>query len=160
MQAPRSPMPIPGRRALLAGAAASCAIAALHVAIPFAGAGWYRFFGAPALAAAVERGSTLRPAVMTFAFAAIFALWGLYAISAAGLVRRLPLLRTALVVVGTIYVLRGCFLIPQLLRIARHAPQEPRNVVFSVASLLIGLCYFVGAARMWDRLGARNGEEG
>jgi hypothetical protein len=148
--------PIPGRRLLLAAAAASLAIAALHVVIPFVGPAGYRFFGAPALAVAVERGSVVRPAVMTLAFAAIFAIWGFYAASAAGLGPRLPLTRVALVAIGTIYTLRGLLGIPQILRLMHHEPQELRLLLFSVASGLIGVCYLAGVVRAWTSLGKQS----
>jgi hypothetical protein len=147
--------PLPGRRPLLAAAAASLAIGVLHVLVPIVGAAGYRFFGAPSLALEVERGSVVRPAVLTLAFAALFAIWGLYAASAAGHGRRLPLTRSALLAIGTIYTLRGLFLIPQLLKLLQRAPAEPRLLAFSAASLLIGTCYLVGVTRAWGALAER-----
>ena len=49
---------------------------------------------------------------MTLGIAAILALWGLYAFSAAGALGRLPLLRPAMLVITAIYLLRGLVLLP------------------------------------------------
>ena len=144
---------IPGRVPLLLAASASALIALLHILIPFLGPEAYRFFGAPALATAAERGSVVRPAAMTFAFAIIFAIWALLAASAAGLVRRLPLLRTGLVAIAVVYLLRGLlFLTPQLLLLLAGKHQAPQAVAFSAAALLIGLCYLTGVVRAWAGL--------
>jgi hypothetical protein len=45
------------------------------------------------------------------AAALIPALFGLYALSGAGVIRRLPLLRTVLVAIGSLFLLRGLFII-------------------------------------------------
>ena len=49
------------------------------------------------------------------AAALIPVLFGLYALSGAGVIRRLPLLRTALVGIGSLFLLRGLFIILNLL---------------------------------------------
>lgn len=137
----------------LAGAF-SLAIAVLHVVVIAVGAPAYRYFGAgEKLARQAEQGS-LAPALLTAGIAVIFALWALYAFSGAGLIRRLPLIRLGLVVIGTIYVLRGLSLGPQLpVYFSGAFPQFPvRYLVFSAVSLLVGLLYVLGVARAWRRL--------
>lgn len=79
----------------------------LHVGVIIGGPDWYRFFGAgEEMARAAEHGSSM-PGLVTAAIALILSIWALYAFSAAGLVRRLPLLRTALVLITSVYLLRG-----------------------------------------------------
>lgn len=126
----------------------SFAIALLHVAMVPIGAPAYRFFTAPPeLVRLAERGSAL-PAVVTLAIAAVFAVWGLYGLSGAGLMRRLPLLRTAIAAIAGIYTLRGLFLIPQIFGGA--GPR--RSLAFSGVSLTIGVAYWIGLRRSWQRL--------
>jgi hypothetical protein len=141
-----------GRRLLLIAAAASFLVAALHVVIPVAGPSWYRYFGAPSLAAEVERGAAFRPAAMTLTFAAIFALWGLYAAAGAGYGRRPPLLRAGLLTIGVVYALRGLFFIPQTLGLLAGRSGPSHLLLFSVVSLAIGVCYLVGTAYAWSAL--------
>jgi hypothetical protein len=140
----------------LAGAI-SAAIALLHVAVILIGAPAYRYFGAgDEMARLAEQGSRT-PAVITAVIAVLFALWALYAFSGAGVVRRLPLLKTGLVTIGVIYSLRGLLLGPQAVAVfSGHAPFiAPRQLVFSAVSLATGLCYLLGAARAWRRLSAQ-----
>ena len=91
-------------------------------------------------------------------FAAIFAAFGLYGLSGAGVVGRLPLLRTGLVVVGCIFVLRGLFFFPQvaaLLRIGgfgREWRVPLRMVGASAVSLAFGVAYLAGTIRAWGDL--------
>ena len=100
---------------LIAGGALSAIAALLHVAIIFGGPDWYRFFGAgEAMARAAERGSA-RPALITVGIATILAAWAAYAFSGAGVIRRLPLLRTALVAISAVCLARALVPLPILL---------------------------------------------
>jgi len=127
----------------------SAAVAALHVVIIFFGAPAYRYFGAgEEMARQAEAGSAV-PAALTLAIAAVFAVFALYAFSGAGRVRRLPLLRTGLVAISAIYLLRGLGLIPELIQLARDTATVPaRYPVFSAVSLVIGLVYLVGTVSL------------
>lgn len=58
------------------------------------------------MARAVERGA-LAPLLITVFIAGVLGVWALYAFSAAGLVPRLPLRRTALVAISAVLLLRG-----------------------------------------------------
>lgn len=86
----------------------------------------------------------------------VFALWGLYGLSGAGVIRRLPLLRLGLIVIGFIYTLRGIPLIMILLIMAGiiHDPQPipPQALISSLVSLGIGLAYLVGTIAAWPAL--------
>ena len=125
---------------LIAAGILSTVASLLHVATIVGGSDWYRFFGAgEEMARAAERGSVM-PALVTAAIATILAVWALYAFSAAGLVRRLPLMRTALVVITGVYMLRALALVPLL-------ALKPQLVdTFAVVSSLIVLCYGVAYA--------------
>jgi hypothetical protein len=146
-----------GRIALLLAAGGSLGVAALHVAIPLIGTEAYRFFGAPNMAEIVEAGVALRAALITFSLAAIFAVWGLYALSGAGVLRRLPLLRLGLLVIGGIYTLRGLLLIQEIIASIQGKMREPQYFMwFSVVSLVIGIFYLTGTIRAWKDLSLSN----
>lgn len=73
-------------RFLIAASALSFIASLLHVACIFGGPDWYRFFGAgEQMAQLAEQGSTY-PTYVTLAIAVIIALWGLYALSGAGVI--------------------------------------------------------------------------
>ncbi len=126
--------------------------AMLHLAVITGGPDWYRFIGAgEEMAVAAERGSWM-PALVTLAIAAILAVWGLFAFAGAGRIRRLPLLRTALVAIATIYLVRGLLLFPVLLsRSGSITPPEPWA---SIVVLVYGTTFAIGTALGWRAMKA------
>ena len=131
----------------------SAAAALLHLAVIAGGPRWYRFFGAgEEMARMAERGS-IRPALITLGIAAMLALWSAYAFSGAGLIRRLPLLRLALILISAVYLLRGLVLVPIL--IARGGSVQAFVLWSSLVVLAYGIIYAVGTARAWAGLGRR-----
>lgn len=133
---------------LLAGGWLSGAAALLHLACIAGGPDWYRFFGAgEEIARAAERGSWT-PALMTAGIAAILSLWAAYAFAGAGVIRRLPLMRTALVLISAIYLARGLLVL--------HPPAfnrpdlSPAFMLWSsLIVLVVGLAYAIGTWRAW-----------
>ena len=129
----------------------SAAAALLHVGVILGGPAWYRFFGAgEGMARAAERGSVV-PAVITLVIAAILAIWSAYAFSGAGLIPRLPLIRTGLVTISAIFLARGLMLFPTLL--LKPALIDAFTVWSSLIVLVYGMAYAVGTWRAWRRLG-------
>lgn len=142
-----------GKSVLIFGGTANFAIAMLHAAIPFIGVPAYVYFGSADLARLATQGSAV-PALMTFSLALVFAGFGFYALSGAGVIRRLPLLRTGLLLIGSVYTLRGLILVLDLIRLTRGLDYPNWQVVFSAVALAIGLMYFVGTVRRWQNLRA------
>jgi hypothetical protein len=136
----------------LAGLSSAC-VAVFHLFVIFAGAPAYRYFGAgEQMAQLAEQGSAV-PALVTAGLTVVFAVWALYALSGAGLVRRLPLLRTSLIAIGLVYTLRGLLLAPQVVWFfsGYRAAVPPRQLVFSAVALLTGLAYLIGTMCTWRR---------
>ena len=146
-----------GNQWLKLGGILSFAVALLHIVIIFIGAPAYRYFGAGEdMATAAESGSA-SPALLTLILVAVFAIWGLYGLSGAGVIRRLPLMKIALILIGAVYMLRGVAVFQQLFQIATSAAEvAPREIVFSLVSLIIGLAYLIGTVTSWRSLGASN----
>jgi len=144
----------PGRNNwLIVAGALSAAAAVLHLLVIVGGPGWYRFFGAgEAMAQAAARGSPM-PALVTSGIAAGLFLWAVYAWSGAGLMRRLPLLRTGLVVISAIYLARGLML-PGALAMGK-AP-DAFGWWSSLIVLGYGIVHAVGTWRAWPALQRRS----
>ena len=139
---------------LIAAGALSAAAALLHLAVIAGGPDWYRFFGAgERMARAAERGSAT-PALFTVAIAGVLALWAAYAFAGAGLIRRLPLLRTGLVAISGIYLARGLFVLSPS---AFGRPDlSPGFMLWSsLIVLAFGLAYAIGTWRAWPQLSKR-----
>ena len=135
---------------LLLGGFLSGLAGLLHVAIILGGPPWYRFFGAgERMAQLAARGSS-SPALITAAIAAILSVWALYALSGAGVIRRLPLLRAVLFLIAAIYLTRGILGVPVVLFVDDPYTHQLRDrmpfmIVTSAISTLLGLCYALGA---------------
>ena len=96
------------------------------------------------------------PAAVALGFAAVLSIWSLYALSGAGVIARLPLLRLTLCVITAIYLIRGV-VFPLLM------PYFPGNsamfwVTTSGICLTIGLIHLLGLRQAWPRLSVRPGE--
>ena len=138
---------------LVAGGLLSAAAAVLHLAIIAGGPDWYRFFGAgEGMALMAERGM-MRPALIAVGIAAILAIWAAYAFAGAGLIRRLPLIRTALVSISAVYLLRG--LAPLAMLVLRPDLVDAFLLWSSAIVLVYGLCYAIGTRRAWAALSDR-----
>lgn len=128
----------------------SAVAAALHVAVIAGGPEWYRFFGAGEdMAQAAERGSMM-PAAVTLGITALLGVWAAYAFSGAGLLRRLPLLRTALVLISMIYLARGLLIVPVALFVPY--PEGAFDYWSSLTVLAYGFIHAVGTWRAWPSL--------
>jgi len=114
------------------------------------GGDWYRFFGAGEQMALLSEQGHWYPTTMSAFIALLLFTWSLYALSGAGLIMRLPLLRVGLCVISSIYLLRGIAFVGIM-------PMFPDNsltfwLVSSSICLIIGLCYAVGTYQVWQRL--------
>jgi len=150
-------MQLQGKQWLILGGSISIALSLLHIVVIFGGTPAYRYFGAGEEIAELAISGSILPALLTLFIATILALWGLYAFSGAGLIRRLPLLRLGLVIISSIYILRGTGVIPQVIWVI-VAPQSIalREIVFSLVSLFTGIVYLIGTISSRERLKANH----
>lgn len=136
---------------LIVGGWLSLAAALLHIVCIFGGGDYYRFFGAGEEMARADEAGHWMPAIMTSGIALILAIWAAYAFAGAGLLRRLPLMRTALVIISAIYLLRGLFIIPIMME---PAMRSPFNIWSSLIVLGYGIAYAIGTRLAWAQLPA------
>ena len=107
--------------------------------------------GAPsAYVRAAEAGRWVTP-LMTLAVAGVLLVWAAYALSGAGVIARLPLLRLALGAITVVYLLRGLAMFaPALLR---RPDLSPGFILWSSAIVLaMGIVHAVGLWRGWNSL--------
>ena len=135
---------------LFAGGLASAAAAIAHLVCIAGGPSWYQAMGAPpGYVQAAARGAWT-PAMVTLAIAGLLGIWAVYALSGAGVVRRLPLMRTALVLITLVYLLRGLV----VFRPSRGRPDL--SAAFMLCSSLIvlamGVVHAIGLWRGWHEL--------
>ncbi|NOX93729.1 MAG: hypothetical protein GXP04_01135, partial [Alphaproteobacteria bacterium] len=132
---------------LIIGAVLSAIVAVLHIGIIIFGAPWYRFFGAGEKMAILAEQGSMRPTVITSLIAIVLATWSLYALSGAGAIGRLPLLRLGLSVITAIYLARGVL---GFFLMNNPMGRSPEFWVWSSAiCLVIGLVYLIGLIQVW-----------
>ena len=127
---------------LVAAGTASGLASFAHICCIWGGAAWYRVFGAgEKMTRQVEKGAKL-PTIITLLIAATLALWSIYAFSGAGVIPRLPLLKTGLIVITAIYLLRAAAFSVMM----RTMPDRSSRflVTSSVIVLAIGLVHAAG----------------
>jgi putative oxidoreductase len=140
---------------LLSAAAASTIASLLHIAIIFGGPDWYRFFGAGERMAQLAEQGSRHPTVVTLCIASVLAIFALYAISATGLLPRLPLLKVGLVLISGVFLVRAVagLTLPWL---TTHPAIAQNSMTFwmisSVICLLIGLCFLLGTISIWQNV--------
>jgi hypothetical protein len=142
-----------GSSLLLLAAACSGAAAVAHVGVVVGGPTWYRLFGAGEGMARVAAGGSWYPALITIGIASVLAGWSAYAASAAGLLPPLPFLRTALLGITAVYMLRGI----GGLFLAAFAPGGNSPAFWawsSVICLFIGIVHAAGLSQRWGLLSA------
>lgn len=137
-------------RLLLFGGVLTGLAALLHLAIILGGPAWYRFFGAGEDMARLAARGSLYPSVITASIAAILGVWTLYALSGAGVIRRLPYLPVVLALIAAVFLVRGVLGVPVVLFVEdRYLLELRAKITFMIVSSAVcvglGLCYGVGA---------------
>jgi len=135
---------------LIIAAGLSAIAAALHLAIIFGGANWYRFFGAGEHMALATIAGRWYPAIITTGIALVLSIWSAYALSGAGVIQTLPLLKFGLIVITAVYLLRGLAIIP-LFIIAREKT-TPFLLWSSAICCGYGAVHLLGLTQVWSIL--------
>ena len=137
---------------LKTAAICSFSIALLHVAVMIGGGEWYVIFGAGEEMARLDESGSWYPKIVTSLITVIFSIWGYYALSAAGMIKKLPFLRTVILSISGILILRGIsgFVLP----FTSSHPFILQNsllfwIITSVISTLLGLLFLLGLIGRW-----------
>lgn len=140
----------PPNRVLVVGATLSALAALLHLGCIAFGGSWYLSLGAGERMASMADAGHWYPSAMAAGISAVLLTWAGYALSGAGVVRRLPFLRTVLVGITAAYLLRGVAFVALM-------PYFPGNsvtfwIVSSAVCLGFGLVHLIGLRQVWARL--------
>ncbi|MCT8986787.1 hypothetical protein [Shewanella phaeophyticola] len=126
--------------------------ALLHISCIFGGSDWYLFFGAGENMAQMAAAGDTYPTIVTLIIAAVLCVWGLYAFSGAGLIVKLPLLKTCLVLITAVYLIRG--MAGLIVPFFTSAPENHQNsiafwLVSSIVCCIYGIYYLLGTRQLW-----------
>lgn len=135
---------------LIFGAMLSAVAALLHLACLYFGAPLFRFLGTEAMAKMYESGNTAHPIIACVILATILFSWSAYALSGAGVIRKLPLLRFALIGITSVYLIRG-LAFPFL---TSYFPENSMLFWYLSSAIVFafGLIHFMGVKQVWARL--------
>ncbi len=124
--------------------------ALLHLGCIIFGASWYRFFGAGEHMVTLAEQGDHKPDIITFVIILILTSWSCYALSAVGIIKKLPLIRTALIIISTIYIVRG---VAGFFLIANPMDRSPEFWLYSsIICFSIGSLYLIGLRQNWRLL--------
>jgi hypothetical protein len=124
----------------------------LHISCIFGGPDWYLFFGAGERMAELAAAGDSYPTIVTLVIASILAVWGLYAFSGAGVIFKLPLLKTCLVLITAVYLIRGIagLIVPFVtLDPVIHQNSITFWIISSLICCIYGVYYMLGTQKLW-----------
>ncbi|WP_278403598.1 hypothetical protein [Pseudoalteromonas ruthenica] len=142
-----------GKRAFVIAALLSFLGALAHLLTIFAGAHGYRTMGAGEAMAKMAARGELYPTFVTLGICIVLIVWGVYALSAAQLVRALPLRKTALVLITLVLSARA--LGGLYLATGEHSVLGNSALFWLISSLLClgyAATFLIGLTTRWKRL--------
>lgn len=144
-----------GQTQLIIAGSLSIVASLLHLAIIVGGPDWYRFFGAGEQMASLAETGSHYPAFVTSIIAVILFVWGLYALSGAGVIITLPLMKLALCLITFIYLVRG--MAGLILPFVSQHPAIVENslkfwIVSSIICLIFGAFHLFGTINQWAKI--------
>lgn len=139
-----------GRKLLITGAILNFIIAAGHIAALFFLDWAFEFSG---IAESIEKYPQL-PHWTNYAATAVvtilFMLMGIYGLSGARVMKKLPLLKPGIILITIVYIARGVLgLAYEIL----SQEQWINGIVFACIALFVGLCYMSGGLWRWHGKG-------
>jgi len=138
---PISSLNIKSKLLVSAGIIASAA-AIWHLLCIFGGPSWFAFARAPVqIIASSEQGTLLAP-LGTIVIAGLMFACTVFAFSAVGLIKKVPLLKPALITIATLCTLRGIIAIPSF---NTSAGLDVWQIIASTVWFYVGVCYIVGS---------------
>jgi putative oxidoreductase len=136
---------------LIIGGVINFMIAVTHWIIPIIGPPAYIFFGAGEAMAEMASENPIMPGAITYLLGICFFVFGLYALSGAGVIRSLPMLTPVLAIVGFIYIVRG-LAVPLDVYFYLTEKTSLYFVLFSFIALSVGFLYLWPLPHSWQDL--------
>jgi hypothetical protein len=119
-----------------------------HLLCIIGGPSWLAFARAPAAVIESSRQGTLLAPIAAVIIAGLMFACTAYAFSSVGLIRKIPLLKSALVTISLICLLRGLIVVPRLVEISFS---DTWQVVASSVWFFVGVCFLMGSVEQFRR---------
>lgn len=124
--------------------------ALIHWVAPLLGLDWYRFLTSPQWVVDSARNGTWPAPVGAIVVGALMQACGVFALSATGIIPRLPLLRTAICFIAILCTVRGALIFPMLWMVANRL--SAFDITASMVWLCAGMCMGLGTYLRWAEL--------
>ena len=131
---------------LIAGGVIAAATAVWHLLCIVGGPSWYAFARAPEIVINSAKQGTLLAPVSTAVIASLMFTCTAYAFSGAGLIKKIPLLKSALVTIAFICLARAFITVPYLI----SSPLDIWELVASSGWFFVGICFLIGALEQFS----------
>lgn len=132
---------------LISAGCIASASAVWHLLCILGGPSWFAFARAPQqIVDSAQQGTLLAP-IGTIVVAALMFLCTVYAFSAVGIIRKIPLLKSALTTIALLCILRGLIAIPVLLT---PAGLDVWQLVASSFWFYVGVCFMIGSIEQFN----------
>ncbi|WP_143764279.1 hypothetical protein [Cognaticolwellia mytili] len=131
---------------LISAGVIASASATWHLLCIFGGPSWFAFARAPQqIIESAQQGTMLAP-IGTVVVAGLMLACTMFAFSAVGLIRKVPLLKSALITIATLCILRGLIAIPTFLT---PTGLDIWQIVASTVWFYVGICFVTGSIEQY-----------
>ena len=131
---------------LISAGVIASASAIWHVLCIFGGPSWFEFARAPQqIIESAQQGTMLAP-IGTVIVASLMFACTMFAFSAVGLIRKVPLLKSALITIATLCILRGLIAIPTFVT---PTGADIWQIVGSTVWFYVGICFLTGSVEQY-----------
>jgi hypothetical protein len=131
---------------LISAGVIASASAIWHLLCIFGGPSWFAFARAPQqIIESAQQGTMLAP-IGTIIVATLMFACSVFAFSAAGIIRKVPLLKSALLTISLLCILRALSAIPT---IATSNGLDVWQIVASAVWFYVGICFVTGSIKQY-----------
>lgn len=127
---------------LISAGVIACASAIWHLLCIFGGPHWYAFARAPQQIIDSSQQGTLLAPIGTIIVASLMFACTVFSFSAAGLIRKVPLLKSALITISILCTVRGLAAIPTF---ANSTGLDLWQIIASTVWFYVGICFAAGS---------------
>jgi len=134
------------KKLLVVGGVIAGLAALWHLFMIIGGPGWYAFARAPQYIVDSAKEGTFIAPVQAIAIAILMFICAAYSFSGAGLIGKIPLLKSALVTISLICIARGLYISPLFFPLKILGTW---HLVASTIWFFVGVCFLVGALEQY-----------
>jgi hypothetical protein len=131
---------------LISGGVIASASAIWHLLCILGGPSWFAFARAPQQIIDSSQQGTLLAPIGTVIVAGLMFVCTVFAFSAVGLIRKVPLIKSALITIGVLCTLRGLIAVPSFITSTHF---DVWQIIASAVWFYVGICFIAGSIEQY-----------